>query len=173
MAKPLIFGVFRLSVDDRAIYKYTQNLEHVSQLLPANHTDSHFLKMVDAGKLHFKDYEHCFFDIKKVQRAGALKMIETQYCLTKVDELEPASQTTYPRSQEDDPQNPNATNDLKALNLASEYFWSRASREDRLTWPLTAEVENYLISQGLAARSAAASAAIIRPDWAPPGRKPK
>ncbi|WAR43732.1 hypothetical protein [Methylomonas rapida] len=55
--------------------------------------------------------------------------------------------------------------------MASEKFWANADRDDITTCPYNDEVEEWLKKQGFSQRQAKAGATIIRPEWAPPGRR--
>lgn len=61
---------------------------------------------------------------------------------------------------------------LAKLNQAAEKFWANADRDDRGTHPDNAAVTAWLIEQGFSQTLADKAATIIRPEWAPLGRKP-
>lgn len=61
---------------------------------------------------------------------------------------------------------------LAKLNQASARFWALADRNDRGTHPDNASVVAWLIKQGFSTTLADKAATIIRPEWAPTGRKP-
>jgi len=65
------------------------------------------------------------------------------------------------------------SNHLTSLIQAAEKFWKNASREERDTHPSNDEVASWLESRGLSASLAEKAASIIRPEWAPTGRKPQ
>lgn len=61
---------------------------------------------------------------------------------------------------------------LRALNQASEHFWNNnVDRDDKTTWTDTKVIESWLVKHGYSASLAERGATIIRPDWAPSGRK--
>jgi hypothetical protein len=62
---------------------------------------------------------------------------------------------------------------LARMNQASTKFWSNADRDDRGTHPDNAKVAAWLVEQGFSSTLADKAATIIRPEWAPTGRKPE
>ena len=62
---------------------------------------------------------------------------------------------------------------LAKMNQASTKFWSNADRDDRGTHPDNATVAAWLVKGGLSPTLADKAATIIRPEWAPTGRKPE
>lgn len=62
---------------------------------------------------------------------------------------------------------------LAKMNQASSKFWGNADRVDRGTHPDNATVAAWLIQHGFSATLADKAATIIRPEWAPTGRKPE
>lgn len=62
---------------------------------------------------------------------------------------------------------------LAKMNQASTKFWSNADRDDRGTHPGNAMVAAWLVQQGFSPTLADKAATIIRPEWAPSGRKPE
>lgn len=67
-------GVFRLNEEDEITYRHTKSLSNVVRLLPSNHPDCEFSRMIKLGKLisvmldldpHIssEDADHCFFEI--------------------------------------------------------------------------------------------------------------
>ncbi len=62
---------------------------------------------------------------------------------------------------------------LAKMNQASTRFWSNADRNDRGTHPDNARVAAWLVQQGFSPTLADKAATIIRPEWAPSGRKPE
>lgn len=65
------------------------------------------------------------------------------------------------------------SNNLAKINQAAARFWANADRNDRGTHPDNATVTAWLIQQGLSKTLAEKAATIIRPNWAPTGRKPE
>ena len=61
---------------------------------------------------------------------------------------------------------------LAYVNQAATKFWANADRNDRATHPDNATIAAWLIKKGFSATLADKAASIIRPDWAPSGRKP-
>jgi hypothetical protein len=61
---------------------------------------------------------------------------------------------------------------LEALNRAWDKWWGNADRDDRSTHRGNEEVAAWLVEQGFSVTLAEKGASIIRPDWAPTGRKP-
>ena len=61
--------------------------------------------------------------------------------------------------------------ELSILNKAACEFWKNAAPEDKETHPKNAEVEEWLIREGLPKTYAPQAATIIRPDWATKGRR--
>ncbi len=62
---------------------------------------------------------------------------------------------------------------LVKMNQAAAKFWANADRDDRGTQPDNATVAAWLEQQGFSQTLADKAATIIRPEWAPPGRKPE
>ncbi|MBN8436956.1 MAG: hypothetical protein J0L95_02755 [Candidatus Accumulibacter sp.] len=65
------------------------------------------------------------------------------------------------------------SNKLAMLNQAAATFWANADREDRGTHPKNADVVAWLMEREYSKSLADSAATIIRPDWAPSGRKPE
>lgn len=65
------------------------------------------------------------------------------------------------------------SNKLAYLNQAADKFWARADRHDRSTHPDNATVVSWLTQHDFSETLAEKGAAIIRPEWAPTGRKPE
>lgn len=62
---------------------------------------------------------------------------------------------------------------LVAMTEAAMRFWGKAERHDRGTHPDNATVASWLEKRGFSATLADKAATIIRPLWAPTGRKPE
>lgn len=62
---------------------------------------------------------------------------------------------------------------LALMNQAAQRFWGNADRADRSTHTENAKVIQWLENHGFSTTLAGSAATIIRPDWAPPGRKPE
>lgn len=60
---------------------------------------------------------------------------------------------------------------LAKLNQAAAKFWANAGRDDRGTHPKNADIEVWLQEQGFSSTLAEKAASIIRPEWAPTGRR--
>lgn len=69
--------------------------------------------------------------------------------------------------------NDNRSNKLALMNQASQLFWANADCSDRGTHPDNARVAAWLVQQGFSPTLADKAATIIRPEWAPTGRKPE
>lgn len=67
----------------------------------------------------------------------------------------------------------NASNKLMKMNQASAKFWTNADRDERGTQPDNATVAAWLVQQGFSQTLADKAATLIRPEWAPTGRKPE
>lgn len=67
----------------------------------------------------------------------------------------------------------NRSDQLAIMNQASFRFWSKAERTDRGTHPDNATVAEWLIERRFSKSTANIAASIIRPEWAPVGRKPE
>lgn len=65
------------------------------------------------------------------------------------------------------------SNKLARMNQAAVKFWGNTDRNDRGTHPENAMVAAWLIKQGFSPTLADKAATIIRPEWAPLGRKPE
>lgn len=73
----------------------------------------------------------------------------------------------------DGPSRANVSDKLAKMNQASMKFWSNADRDDRGTHPDNATVAAWLVQHGFSPTLADKAATIIRPEWAPTGRKPE
>ena len=62
---------------------------------------------------------------------------------------------------------------LAILNQAAQRFWANADRDDRSTHPTNSYVVEWLGKNGYTQSLAEKAATIIRPEWAPTGRKPE
>ena len=62
---------------------------------------------------------------------------------------------------------------LATLNQAAYRFWGNANRDERDTHPKNSTVVAWLVDRGYKKTLAEKGATIIRPDWAPTGRKPE
>lgn len=62
---------------------------------------------------------------------------------------------------------------LAKMNQAAAKFWGNADRNDRGTHPDNATVAAWLVNQAFSSTLASKAATIIRPEWAPTGRKPE
>lgn len=62
---------------------------------------------------------------------------------------------------------------LARTNQAAKKFWGNARRDDRETHPSNAEVASWLSKHGFSQTLADKVATLIRPEWAPSGRKPE
>ncbi len=62
---------------------------------------------------------------------------------------------------------------LANMNQAAHKFWANADRNDRATHPDNATVAAWLVARGFSGTLADKAATIIRPEWAPAGRKPE
>ena len=67
----------------------------------------------------------------------------------------------------------NQSEKLALLNDAFRRFWQNADRDDRGTHPINAEIAAWLVANGFSKKLADSAATIIRPKWAPTGRKPE
>ena len=65
----------------------------------------------------------------------------------------------------------NVSERLSHLNQASRKFWANANPSDSSSHPETRDVESWLTARGYRPTLASKAATIIRPDWAPKGRK--
>lgn len=62
---------------------------------------------------------------------------------------------------------------LALLKQAAFKFWAPQNENTRSTHPDNSEIESWLTKRGFSVKQAEAATSIIRPGWAPPGRKPK
>lgn len=62
---------------------------------------------------------------------------------------------------------------LAILNQAAKHFWGNASRDERDTHPTNNTISAWLVEHGFSQTLADKGATIVRPDWAPAGRKPE
>lgn len=62
---------------------------------------------------------------------------------------------------------------LARMNQAATRFWGNADRSDRGTHPDNPTVAAWLVQNGFSPTLADKAATIIRPEWAPAGRKPE
>ncbi len=63
------------------------------------------------------------------------------------------------------------SDNLAILNQAAAKFWANASRDDRTTHPSKTNVVAWLLERGFSQKLADSGATIVRPEWAPTGRK--
>jgi hypothetical protein len=80
---------------------------------------------------------------------------------------DPSAKTPMP------PSRAHVSDKLAILNQAADKFWANADRDDRSTHQPNAKVVQWLIQKGYTETLAKKAATIIRPDWAPTGRKPE
>lgn len=71
------------------------------------------------------------------------------------------------------PSRAHVSDKLAKLNQAAARFWGNADRDDRGTHEDNATVAAWLVQQGFSQTLADKAATIIRPEWAPSGRKPE
>jgi hypothetical protein len=84
------------------------------------------------------------------------------------------SDSSAPSRAVADSANHHRSDRLQVLLQASDRFWRNANREDRSTHQTNAIVAAWLVKSGKFSQSMADTAAsIIRPEWAPTGRKPE
>jgi hypothetical protein len=69
--------------------------------------------------------------------------------------------------------NQNRSDKLAALNQAFWKFWANANQKERSTHPDNTDVAGWLENRGYSSSMAKKAASIIRPEWAPTGRKPE
>lgn len=69
--------------------------------------------------------------------------------------------------------NANVSRDLILLCDASKRFWANADRDDRGTHPTNEVVSEWLVEHGMSGTMAKKGASLIRPEWAPTGRRPE
>lgn len=83
--------------------------------------------------------------------------------------------TEFGASEDDSPtkSHVNVSRQLSILNQASSKFWANADRSDRDTHPLNADVAKWFREHDFTDTVANSAASIIRPEWAPTGRKPE
>lgn len=62
---------------------------------------------------------------------------------------------------------------LVRMNQAAEKFWANADRDERDTHPDNAKVAVWFEQNGFSPTLARKAATLIRPEWAPTGRKPE
>lgn len=62
---------------------------------------------------------------------------------------------------------------LARMNQAAEKFWANANRNERDTHPDNAKVAAWFERHGFSSTLASKAATLIRPEWAPTGRKPE
>lgn len=67
----------------------------------------------------------------------------------------------------------NVSDKLAHMNQAAAKFWGNADRNDRGTHPENSTVTAWLVKQGFSQTLADKAATIIRPEWAPTGRRPE
>ena len=80
--------------------------------------------------------------------------------------------TSFEASKEVKPtSHSNVSEQLSYLNQASSKYWENADPSNRGTHPLNSTVAAFLVKRGFSATLADSGATIIRPEWAPTGRK--
>lgn len=64
-------GAFCLTKEDEIHFQFNKSInDYVSRLLPCDHPDSSFKKMIQQGYVSENDWESCFFVIQKFSRDG-------------------------------------------------------------------------------------------------------
>ncbi len=67
---------------------------------------------------------------------------------------------------------PHVSDKLAYLKQAARKFWADQNEDTRSTHPKNSDIEAWLVEKGFSRKEADAGSSIIRPKWAPPGRKP-
>lgn len=84
----------------------------------------------------------------------------------------PTETTNFPSfTQTETIERAHVSDNLAILHQAATRFWANADRNDRTTHPSKADVVAWLIERGFSQKLADSGATIIRPEWAPTGRK--
>lgn len=168
--------VFKLTPSDEKIYADSQSKKilkkTVKKLLPSTHSNSSFLKMVEKGLLSKEDFDRCYFKIQtSVKYDDETKAKDVNFKLKPLNSDNP-SNTNSLQKVASHINNPNKSEQLVALNVASEKFWRDADRTDKTTWPVPNSVESWLEKRNFSTSLAKKAASIIRPEWAVSGRRP-
>ena len=80
-------------------------------------------------------------------------------------------QQSVEAKQQFDKPHANVSENLSYLNHASRKFWADANPSESSSHPETREIELWFIERGYSSTLASKAATIIRPEWAPKGRK--
>lgn len=83
-------------------------------------------------------------------------------------ELENPEETKQVKTSHD-----NRSDQLQIMNQASFKFWNDVNINDRVKHPDNSKVAEWLMARGFSKSTARIAASIIRPEWAPVGRKPE
>lgn len=171
-------SVFKLTPDDEKTYLHSKSKKilkkRVKRLLPSSHPGSSFLEFVEKGLLSKDDLEHCYFQIQtSVKYSEDKPSKDVNFKLKPLDPNLSSTTPPLPLSKVATPaNNPNKSEQLSALNLASNKFWGNADREEKTTWPNTKKVCSWLVKNGYSLTLAEKAASIIRPEWAGSGVRP-
>lgn len=173
-------GVFRLSEADETAYRYTKRFPCVVNLLPSNHPDCEFSRMVRLNNLFCKELDFhissddagdCFFLITQ-GRTETLVIVESQNEVKTQNKSEIGAKIPQIKNGELEAETHfHLSDDLITLNEAASVLWANADPAQRDTHPTNETVADWLKSKGFSAISAAQGAVIIRPKWAAKGRR--
>ncbi|ANE54776.1 hypothetical protein [Methylomonas sp. DH-1] len=169
-----VTGKFLISDEDEKEYRLSNNFGHVHIMQPLLTEGSTISKLIDEGKIDKIDLEHVFFEIKQYRTIFSQihkrnVFVEVKNSLSPIEPEKPIEQVEVLR--ESAAMHANRSEDLRTLIMASENFWAKADRDDDTTWPYNDQVADWLKARGFSKRLADMGATIIRPAWAPPGRR--
>jgi len=169
-----VTGVFRLKPEDEAEYRRTKSFYHVKTMQPLLSPGSTFTKLVEERLIPKIDADFVNFDVKRyrevyspIPRKNVEVEVKNSFKVIEPETL--AEHATVGR--ESAAMHSNRSNDLRTLIMASEKFWANADRDDNTTWPYNDDVEQWLKGKGFSNRLAEMGATVIRPEWAPTGRR--
>lgn len=147
---------------------FLRNQREVLVQLQADWADDRWFKDRAKGK-GLNDPERYFpastlpKDAVLVVRTEALREFETSIGTDPANPEQPMSMASHNH----------VSSKLATLNQAAVRFWANADRDDRGTHHKNSDVEKWLVERGYSASLADKAATIIRPEWAPTGRKPE
>lgn len=129
------------------------------------------IPQVDCSKIQFKEFLDAVVSMPKVQYFPAERLPTDSVIVVRTSALR-----EFEGKLNDDhlpAPHQHLSDKLVKMNLASTKFWSNADRDDRGTHPDNRKVAAWLVQQGFSPTLADKAATIIRPEWAPTGRKPE
>lgn len=93
--------------------------------------------------------------------------------VVRTDALRELEQSLIEQEEKEAPTSDHVSDKLAVLNQTAQKFWANADPYDRDTHPKNSAVAAWLVDHGFLPTLAERAATIIRPEWAPTGRRPE